>query len=281
MTTGIVVAATVISLIVGLLLNRRLNAGDTDSHDAEALGVTDLVNILPTICVLLLAFVLVESFGSWKSARSNVSAESNAMVRLAHEAHFVPEEGGAPIVRSLDCYSRAVQKIEWKTMGDRRGSTAPEYWLDRMSLQIEDLRDEGDIALTLVDSQQSLGEARQSRLIESLSSVPSAMYGLMLVSVLLSVIAMTMLTHGRVRRPIQLVALLSSTFMLAMTLLLIGEIDKPYSGPTAIKPYAIAYADREIIEELANYTTRAKPECDKRGIPDNEGSFTLRRERIV
>src|SRR4051812_33548585 len=66
----VLIAAIALALLCGLLLNRRILSQRDPHHDAEGLSITDIVEIIPTMSILLLAFILVESFGSWKEARS-------------------------------------------------------------------------------------------------------------------------------------------------------------------------------------------------------------------
>ncbi len=276
----LVLLAAVVGLTAGVFVNRLVARRRTgEAQDMETFKIGDLVGVVSTLTVLLLAFVLVQTFSSWKDARTAATNEASSSISLARHSHFVKEEGGAPIVRSLVCYVRSVRELEWPAMDDRKSSTTAEHWLDSIRIQIE-LLDDDSVAPDLINLERELDERREARLDESLPSVPSTMFHLLIFGVGLTLFVQALLTNVDIRSTLRLLGLGSSTIMLVAFLSLIHEIDKPYSGPTAIHPTAMRVAERELREELALYTTRAKPECTRRGIPNDDASFTPGRESV-
>lgn len=274
----LIVAALILGISINRLLSRR--GGVRDDHESAGVSVTDLAHIVPTLSVLLLTFIMVESFSSWKGARNASVNEATTVVALVREARFLPPEHGVEIVRSLSCYVRSVEHVEWAAMGNKRQSNVPDYWADKVIRTIQDARGNGS-AGDLAALERERMAARQTRLIESLPSVPGSLFALMVGCTMFSVFALGALTHGRVRAPIQLFALVGSSAVLIAMLLLIREIDSPFSGNTSIEPFAMRNAQSQVQEQLAEYSTRTRPGCDRNGLPTQDGSFKAATHRII
>jgi hypothetical protein len=280
------VALIVLAFIGGLLVHRRFSAAArdrTDGHDAEGLSITDIAGVIPTMSVLLLAFIMVATFDSWNTARDTATDEANTVVELTRSARFLPTEDGAPVARFMSCYARAVEHLEWPAMRNGKSSNVPDYWATKSGHEIEEDRgaDDRDIAFQLLPLDRELSSARQVRLTQSTPSVPIPMTVLMIASVVLSVFFLAMLTHVSISRPVQLASLIGAALLLGSSLMLIEEMDSPYSGITAIDPTAMHHASIELVDELAEYSTREKPPCDKDGLPTTDGSFEAKEESIV
>jgi Na+/H+ antiporter NhaD/arsenite permease-like protein len=267
-----IVALVVVALVGGLFVHRRFAERRSDGSDVEGLSITDIAGVIPTMSVLLLAFIMVATFDSWKTAGDTATDEGNTVVELARAARFLPNEGGAPIARLMTCYTRSVEHVEWDLMADGHASNLPDYWGDRTSHAIEDARDDDEnIAFELLPLDRERISARQVRLEQSTPSVPAPMSVLMIASVVLSVFFLAMLTHVSIRRPVQLAALVGAAVLLGASLLLIEEMDSPYAGLTKIEPTAMDHAAKELVDELAEYSTRQPPPCDKHGLPKTDG----------
>jgi hypothetical protein len=280
----ITLALIAVAVALGVVVNRVLIAAAHRRHeatDAEGISITDIAGIIPTMSVLLLAFIMVAAFDSWNVAGETASKEANQVVAVARTARFLPNEAGAEIARNMKCYAIAVQKSEWPVMDDEKKSNIPDYWDDQTNKAIQDARkDGGDVALDLVSLERDLSEARQVRLAQSEPSVPAPMTWLMVASVVMSVFFLGMLAHVSIRTPVQLVALVGTTVILSASLLLINEMDSPYTGITKIAPDAMRHASTEVTEELADYTQRQPPPCDSKGVPSTDGSFHAENELI-
>jgi hypothetical protein len=150
-----------------------------------------------------------------------------------------------------------------------------------MTHSIEDNRDdETGVAFSMLPLERELASTREVRLVQSTPSVPVPMTVLMIASVVLSVFFLAMLTHVSIRKPVQLASLVGAAVLLGSSLMLTQEMDSPYAGLTRIDPNAMEHASGEVEEELAEYTTRTPPPCDRRGVPKTDGSFELETSEI-
>ncbi|UGS34545.1 bestrophin-like domain [Capillimicrobium parvum] len=111
-------------------------------------------------------------------------------------------------------------------------------------------------------------QARRGRLDEGRASVLGTVYALLLVSVAIMLAGMSALAHPLVRRGVQLGILVGATVVFAFTLLVIRDLDRPYSGSAKIQPAAMRDAERRIATLTA---ASSEPPCDQDGRPRSQG----------
>ena len=180
---GLVVAA-------GLYFNRRVwrQRQAVARNPGDGFSVGELTAPLATLAVLLIVFVLVQTFGSWTAAGRAEVDEATATLLLFRESDLV----GGPrlrdeLRREVVCYATSVIHQDWPAMGDRRISNVPTYWGARIRGTGVDLvrtPNESTAGKQIVERDGERAGARQNRLGEARPTVPGALSWLMLVAVL-------------------------------------------------------------------------------------------------
>ncbi len=112
-----VVAVIVLATVGGELARRRVFAG-RDPNDqrvwAEALRVKELVVPVRLLASLLLAFVVVSVFGSYRSASDHAATEAGAVLAMGEQATLLQGDARAQVLGALRCYTRAVAGPDWR-----------------------------------------------------------------------------------------------------------------------------------------------------------------------
>jgi hypothetical protein len=238
----------------------------------DGLKVSELAAPVASLAAVLLVFVLVQTYGSWASVGRAETAEATATLLLFREADLVADARLRDrIHRQVVCYARSVVRQGWPAMGRRRISSVPTYWASRV-------RGEG-IRLVLARGSSTAGEslvmrdgeratARQNRLGEARSTVPGALSWLMLAVVAVVLAVLGAATMHAVDTRVHAVLVVAAAAFFAGTLLLIRDLDQPYSGLVHRAPTQTAFIVGQIAAEL-----RGPLPCDAGGLPTHAPGF--------
>jgi protein-S-isoprenylcysteine O-methyltransferase Ste14 len=270
--TAIVVV--VLAVTAALVYNRvawrpRQASGRASQHGVSLEGIIALVG---TLAVLLLAFVLVQTYASWSAAGEAETAEATATLLLFREADLVKDAETRNRLRAaVVCYATSVIRQEWPAMQDRQVSNVPTYWGARIR--------EAGVRLTRTSAEQSAGEnivardgerasARQERLGEARPTVPAALFVLMVVAVAVTLGIVGVATEASVGRGVHAVLVVATGVVLAATLLLVRDLDQPYAGLLRRSPSQTEFIRAQIAPEV-----RGALPCDDDGMPTRAPDF--------
>ncbi|MFJ7155520.1 hypothetical protein ACIQUQ_11330 [Streptomyces sp. NPDC101118] len=271
MSTYITIAIMAVALVGGLLANhlrRRRHVNADGEDDGEEASVSDLISPLETLAVLLVAFVIVVAAESYGAAGTAVGAEAHRVDQLYEVADYAPEPQREGLQGAAVCYARAIITYEWPTM-DGNGVKAPQasVWSGEFRRQFKALAQKGDDTSfpLLVEADDQRSVARQTRLSEAAPAIPSVVYWFMVLSLAATVGAFAF-GLPRKRGPAHLALLVVLAALFTGSLLLIEDIDRPFSGSIRITSEAMADTAGDITEDFAeDHPGRPLP-CDENGI---------------
>lgn len=260
----VVVLAVTAALVYNRVTWRPRQASGRTSDDG--LSISGILGPLATLSVLLLVFVLVQTYASWSAAGDAETAEATATLVLVREADLVKDARTRNRLRAaVVCYATSVIRQEWPAMRDRRGSSVPTYWRARIR--------EAGVRLTRTSAEKNAGEnlvardgerasARQERLGEARPTVPRALFLLMVLAVAVTLGSFGVVTEQSVGRGVHLVVLVATGAVLAATLTLIRDLDQPYAGALRRSPIQTEFIRAQMAPEV-----RGPLPCDDGGMP--------------
>jgi len=238
----------------------------------DGLKVGELTAPLATLTVLLLVFVLVQTYGSWAAAGRAETDEATATLLLFREVDLIRDARlRTELRKEVVCYATSVIRQDWPAMGNRRISSVPTYWGAR-------IRD-GGVRLVRAPGGSTAGEqivkrdgerasARQSRLGEARPTVPKALSWLILVAVVMVLAVLSTASMPGVGRLVQVAIVLAAAVAFVSTLLLILDLDHPYAGPLRRDPTQTEFVRNQIAAEV-----RGPLPCDPTGLPVDAPGF--------
>jgi protein-S-isoprenylcysteine O-methyltransferase Ste14 len=270
--TAIVVV--VLAVTAALVYNRvawrpRQASGRASQH---GVSIEAIIALVGTLAVLLLAFVLVQTYASWSAAGEAETAEATATLLLFRESDLVKDAETRNRLRAaVVCYATSVIRQEWPAMQDRQVSNVPTYWGARIR--------EAGVRLTRTSAEQNAGEnivardgerasARQERLGEARPTVPAALFVLMVVAVAVTLSIVGVATEASVGRGVHAVIVVATGVVLAATLLLVRDLDQPYAGLLRRSPSQTEFIRAQIAPEV-----RGALPCDDDGMPTRAPDF--------
>jgi hypothetical protein len=238
----------------------------------HGLKISEITAPLATLAVLLLVFVLVQTYGSWAAAGRAETDEATATLLLFREIDLV----GDPRLRhelqkEVVCYATSVIHEDWPAMGERRISNVPTYWGARLreaGVRLVRTPNESTAGKQIIERDGERASARQNRLGEARPTVPDALSWLMLVAVLTVLAVLSTASSGAAGPIIQTGIVLVAAAAFASTLLLISDLDQPYAGALRRDPTQTEFVRDQIAAEV-----RGPLPCDSSGLPtDAPGS---------
>lgn len=259
--SGIIVLALVAGLLCNRLIRRRGDGEDTPS-------ITDLISPLETLAVLILAFVLVGAAESYSEAEDAAAVEASTVDHLFETAEYAPLEYREPMQAATVCYARAVHHHSWTAMENGTDSSVPSIWTTDLrthfTKMVADPNANDTVFEMLVATDKERSEARQSRINESTPAIPNIVYWFMALTLAVTIAAYAYSVRMGVRHGHTVgVAVLAVLFV--SSLLLIADVDSPFSGPIRIEPANMIFTEQDITEDFAEAYGQEKLPCDSNG----------------
>jgi hypothetical protein len=279
--TLITIAVVVVVVAAGFLVNRRVwrprQARSPIAHDG--LKVWELTAPVASLAVVLLVFVLVQTYSSWSAAGSAETDEATATLLLFREADLIADPRVRDTVRrQVVCYADSVVHQDWPAMAHRRVSSVPTYWgaLIR-GAGIRLVRAGGSSAAgeKLVDRDGERAAARERRLGEARPTVPGALSWLMLLTVVMVLGVLAAATLNAVDTPVHVAIVVGAAIAFTATLLLIHDLDQPYGGAVRRSPTQTEFIRGQIAAEL-----HGPLPCDAKGLPTADPRFRATTDRL-
>jgi Protein of unknown function (DUF4239) len=251
-------AAVVVALIAGLVLRRvaRRDIGEPDTvmADLAAQGLT--------LAILFLAFVLVDAAESYTRASAAATAEADVVDHIYELAEFAPEPQRRQLTAATVCYARAIVHHEWSTM-DRGRSAVASGWSTRLRRVFAQMPTDSNLFEMLVKADSQRSQARRDRITEQTTSTPDLVIALMIGSLAVSVGAMAFAIPRR--RPGHAATLVAVVLLLVATLLLIEDLERPFTGLASVGPEAIVDAAADDSEDYRVDYPQVPLPCDDTG----------------
>jgi hypothetical protein len=236
LTVGIVLA-TVVGVLVGLALVRRLAPTHRLTHVTDIAGY--IYAVIGVIYAVILAFVVIAAWEEYRDAQNAAAGEASAVLNLARLANGWPAGDQARVEESLVVYARQVVDVEWPAMA--RGDFAPatdtttvnQLWhaLNEAEATAAEKSASYETALLQLEA---LDVARRDRLLIGQADVPASMLVILMIGGVIT-IAFTYLfavEDGRLH------ALMTASLAVLVVLLLLlqYQLGRPFQGGLAIEP---------------------------------------------
>jgi len=264
----------VVALVVALaLVYRRVWRPPAGVRmPGDGLSVGELMAPLASLAVILLVFVLVQTYASWAAAGTAETDEATATLLLFREADLVADARVCSRLRKqVVCYASSVIHQDWPAMGDRRVSSVPTYWaalIRDAGVRLVRARGGSAAGENLVRHDGERATARQHRLGEARQTVPTALSGLMLGAVAVVLAVIGTLPKADVAGRVHLAIVVAAAVVFAATLILIRGLDQPYSGPLHRNP-----TETQFVRDQIAAVVRGPLPCDDAGMPTRVRGF--------
>jgi hypothetical protein len=236
----LIVGVTTLLAVAGALLVRRWATVEVLERHNEVAGF--IYAVIGVLYAVLLGFTAIIVWERFAEAQTNVEREANVLGDLFRDAQaFADEDFREELETNLRSYVRLVVEKEWPTMAEGKSSADAfaafnRLWQTyyRFRPQDEDERVWYSQSLTRLNQ---LGDQRRLRLLSSQSGgIPAVMWGVLLGAGVITIgFSFLFGTKNTVAQAVMTAAL---AMTIALVLLSILALEKPFGGITRIEPEA-------------------------------------------
>jgi hypothetical protein len=227
--------------VLGLIVMRRrvpLHALK-EQHDVAAASFA----VIGGFYGVLLAFVLVTSWGRFERARANTEFEANFLGDLYRQAAGAPEPTASTLRREIMAYVRSVIDSEWPSMRHGALSPAAQGLYSDISQTVLGMTaaDPKTVALfqCMVDKVDDFGEARRDRLVYMETGLPPVIWGFLLAFGVITVSFTYFFGMPRFVPHAFITVVLAAG--IGFTLFIIWEMQTPFAGMIVVpdRPFRV------------------------------------------
>jgi hypothetical protein len=222
--------------ISGLLLLRKYYSYHRRKRHNDIAGF--IFATLGVIYAVILAFIVVVTWGDYDKANDLTKNEANALASLAQDARAFPPEVSSRIKEDLTAYVNAIIRDEWRVMVYGKGSIQVEQSQERLWTTYTGYDPANETQKTFlavsVNKLNDAGELRRQRIHTAAYGLHPILYSVLIIGSIIT-IAYTML-FGTENFTEQLVMTSCLAAMIALTLFTVIILDYPFSGSYGITP---------------------------------------------
>ncbi|MFE2009048.1 hypothetical protein [Streptomyces sp. NPDC059491] len=148
-------------------------------------------------------------------------------------------------------------------MADGEGSPAPSVWSTGFRQTFESLAGQPVFGM-LVAADNKRSDEREERLTQATASIPAAILWFLLITLIITVVALGVCLPRRKNRG-QILTLVVITALLTTALCIIRDVDRPFGGIIDVEPTAISEAERQAARDFTANHPAAELPCDDQG----------------
>ncbi len=242
---AVTVVACVAAALAGLTVVRRRVPHRRMAAHTEVAGY--VFATLGVVYAVILGLVVVAVWTEYEEARTAAEEEANALLDLHRLAAAWPETERAPVQAALLAYARAVVDDEWPAM-DRDEAPSPVavagmdgIWRAYAAAEQSDIAGGPRFAESLAQL-DDLGDARGLRVLASSRGIPALMWVVLVVGGVVTVgFGYLFAVESGVAHAAMLATL---TGLIALLLVLVQGLDRPFRGPVRLPPDGMEHAIR-------------------------------------
>jgi branched-subunit amino acid ABC-type transport system permease component len=218
----------------GLLLFKLLLKPLYQKHHNEL--VLMVFGFTGTLFSLLVAFVMVNVWGSWDKMNEDINNEANALSNMYIYTYHLPTSFKDPLRKAIKNYTQSIINDEWSSMEQEKES--PKTLLCFLELRktfhtLYNLKgDEREIYTAMYPLWTTLSDLRRTRLNIHESNVPDMVWKILVASCVLTIL----ISFFYVSENLILHTVLNGfiAIMFSFTLFLCYDLDHPFKGESRI-----------------------------------------------
>lgn len=238
----IIIAASVFAALTLLYVLRRrwTPANMRKANDATAFYIT----VAGAIYAVILAFMLTGVWEEFLSAKINSEREANALVNVFRLAAAFPDASRNDIRQAAREYARAMIEEEWPEMDHERVSRratddVERLWQAARQVGVVKPSDQSFLQQTLTELAK-MTEHRRVRQTQSRSRLPSILWLVLIFGGAATVANSCLLGVEDAR--LHSLYIISLTCLVALILVAIAEINRPFQGIIRVGPESFEMA---------------------------------------
>jgi Protein of unknown function (DUF4239) len=234
---GVVVLASVLTAIAGLIVARRLIPLPVRERHTAATGT--IYAAVYVMFGLSAGFSLFSVWQQFQTARQTAETEASSVETIYRLAGGFPEPGRGRVQQSAESYVREVVEGEWPLLERGRSSARAGTLLDELRRDVQGVEPatdaQGALRTEALAELDELEEGRVLRLVLVREGLPYILWVVLVVGGTLT-IAFPYL-FGIDAAWLHTATVAGLTVLVALILYVIGVLDYPFGGGVGVQPY--------------------------------------------
>ena len=233
----LIIAGCVAGALVFLAIVTRTSAAPARKEANDFTGA--VVAVIGTTYAVILAFMLSGVWNMFQQAQANEEQEANALTNIWRIAGQLPEPTSTAVrMMCLEYAQVAVQK-EWpllsegKSIPESASATVNQLWVAAGKAQSHP-GDDSIAVYQLMEELRQLTEFRRLRMMQAREALPGILWTVLVAGGIITVAASCFFGVPSFRFHVLQVMVLS--FLIALVLVAINDIDRPYQGVVSVQP---------------------------------------------
>ncbi len=243
LSDALIIAACIIAALVFLFVVTRTSAAPARKEANDFTGA--VVAVIGTTYAVILAFMLSGVWNMFQGAQANEELEANALTNMWRIAGQL-EAPTSTDVRALCLkYAHDAVDLEWPALAADKpvplqtSQTVDQLW--RVAGQSQSHPGNDSIAVyQLVEELRMLTEYRRTRMMQAREGLPGILWAVLIAGGIITVAASCFFGVPSFRFHVLQVVVL--TFLIALVLVAIADIDRPYQGVVSVEPEGFSFS---------------------------------------
>lgn len=242
-TQNVIIIAGSVALAVAFLMFLRVVWDPVDRREHNSVVGWHL-GVLGTTYAVLMAFMLSGVWADFESAQTNVEVEANSLVNLFRISSGLPITQRRQIQILSRDYANLMITEEWPAM--RRVSLSPagfrttqQLWETLLQTDARSLVEQTSLNQALA-ALAMITEHRRIRQLQSRSQLPVILWVVLIAGAVITV--GTLCVFGITNLKLHTAQVITASFMVALVLVAIADIDQPFQGSVHVRPDGFEFA---------------------------------------
>ena len=238
----LIVLACVAASVIFLFLVTRTSSAHARKESNDFTSA--VVSVIGTTYAVLLAFMLFTVWTMFQQAQVNAEQEANDLVNVYHISASLPQPAQSTIQDLTRRYAKHAVEVEFpalnnETLPPEGGRMVSDMWKAAGAVQPHS-NDEAQAQGELTSTLRNLTEHRRIRIMQSHEALPGILWTVLIAGGIITVAASCFFGVSNFRFHLLQVIVLS--FLIALVLVAIADIDSPYQGDVKVSPAGFEYA---------------------------------------
>ena len=249
---SIVLLCVVLALTFLFLMRRFWPSTQRREHN-EIIGWQ--VSVLGTTYAVIMGFMLYAVWTDFNSAEMTADAEANSLVNVYRLADGLAPAQRDQIQQLARDYTDSMLNEEWPAMN--AGSLSlnahrimQQLWTVTMQAKPASLSEQTSWNHVLTEL-TNMTEYRRLRELQSKSKLPGILWAVLIVGGVLTTMSSCLFGTDNIK--LHAIQVFSLSFLLALALVAIADIDRPFRGAVHVNPLGFQHARETFAESKAGY----------------------------
>jgi Protein of unknown function (DUF4239) len=203
-----------------------------------------VVAVIGTTYAVILAFTLAGVWAMLQQAQANEEQEANALVNIYRIASQLKDPNAKPIQELCVRYANNALEREWPAMDKRQmppegAEIINQFWTLAGEIQAR-AQPDAIGAYQLMEELRLLTQHRRVRIMDSREALPGILWAVLIAGGIITVASSCFFGVPSFR--FHLLQVLMLSFLVALVLVAIADIDQPYQGAVKVAPQGFEFA---------------------------------------